>query len=189
MPKGIFTLGVLNNMDSAYPLEILVNKKTIAEAVKRLAAEICQDYGDKNPILVGILKGSYIFMADLSRCLNIPLAVDFVRVSSYGSGTESSGKIKLVHDIASSVQDRHIIIVEDLVDTGFTTAFSTNHLKQKNPASVKLCALADKPSRRKTDVHIDYLGFTLPDKFIVGYGTDWNEKYRNLPDICYIPEK
>jgi hypoxanthine phosphoribosyltransferase len=176
-------------MNNADPLAILVSKRKIAAAVKRLAAEIRQDYLDKNPILVGILKGSYIFIADLSRRLDIPLEVDFVRLSSYGSGTQSSGSIKMVHDLTSNIQNRHILVVEDVVDTGLTTTFLMDYLKQKTPASLKLCALADKPSRRKIDIHIDYLGFTLPDKFIVGYGPDWNEKYRNLPDICYLTEK
>jgi hypoxanthine phosphoribosyltransferase len=175
-------------MNTAESREILVSKREIAAAVKRLSAEIRHDYQDKNPILLGILKGSFIFLADLSRCLDIPLAVDFVRLSSYGGGTESSGTIKLVNDLTFNIQGRHILIVEDLVDTGLTTSFLIDYLKQRNPASVKLCALADKPSRRKMDVRIDYLGFTLPDKFIVGYGTDWNEKYRNLPDICYLRE-
>jgi hypoxanthine phosphoribosyltransferase len=176
-------------MNTADPLAVLVSKRKIAAAVKRLAAEIRQDYLDKNPILVGILKGSYIFIADLSRCLDIPLEVDFVRLSSYGSGTESSGAIKMVHDLTSNIQNRHILVVEDVVDTGLTTTFLMDYLKQKKPASLKLCALAEKPSRRKIDIHIDYLGFTLPDKFIVGYGPDCNEKYRNLPDICYLTEK
>jgi hypoxanthine phosphoribosyltransferase len=175
-------------MNTADPLEILVSQRKIAATVKRLAAEIRHDYQDKNPILLGILKGSFIFMADLSRCLDIPLEVDFVRLSSYGSSTESSGSIKLVHDLACNIQGRHILIVEDLVDTGLTTSFLIDYLNKRSPASVKLCALADKPSRRKMDIRIDYLGFTLPDKFIVGYGPDWNEKYRNLPDICFIRE-
>ncbi len=153
-----------------------------------MAACIQADYSGKNPLLVGILKGSFIFMADLIRCIDIPLEVDFVRLSSYGSGTQSSGTIKLIHELPSCVQGRHVLVVEDIVDTGLTTGFLCNYLRQKGPASLKLCALTDKPSRRKTAIQIDYLGFTVPDEFIIGYGCDWNEKYRNLPDIC-IPEE
>ena len=171
------------------PLEVLVSKKKIAAAVKRLAAVIRQDYLHKNPILIGILKGSFIFMADLARCLDIPLEVDFVRLSSYGRDMKSSGDIKMVHGLTSNIQGRHIIIVEDVVDTGLTTSFLIDYLKKNNPASLKLCALAEKPSRRKIDIKIYYLGFTLPDKFIVGYGPDCDEKYRNLPDICYLKDK
>jgi hypoxanthine phosphoribosyltransferase len=112
--------------------------------------------------------------------------VDFIRLSSYGCGTESSGKIKALSRLNEPVEGRHVLIVEDIIDTGLTTAYLIKYIKRKKPASVRLCALTEKPSRRKIDVKIDYTGFTVPDKFIVGYGIDWNEKYRNLPDICYI---
>jgi hypoxanthine phosphoribosyltransferase len=125
-------------------------------------------------------------MADLVREIAMPLEVDFIRLSSYGSGTESSGSIKVLSRLNGPVEGRHVVVVEDIIDTGLTTAYLLKYLKRKRPASVRLCALTEKPSRRKTDVQIDYLGFTVPDKFIVGYGIDWNEKYRNLPDICYI---
>jgi hypoxanthine phosphoribosyltransferase len=167
-------------------LRILIKHQDISKAVDRLAAEICRDYRDLNPLLIGILKGSFIFLADLVRKINIPLQVDFVRLSSYGSGTESSGKIKVISRLTGSVQDRHVVVVEDIIDTGLTTQYFVKYLKRKKPASVRLCALTDKPSRHKTDAKIDYLGFTVPDKFIVGYGIDWDEKYRYLPDICYI---
>lgn len=166
--------------------KILFSQSRIAAAVKRLAREIRLDYRGKNPLLVGVLKGSFIFMADLIRKLNIPLEVDFIHLSSYSNGMESSGEIILLHDLRSSIKDRHILIIEDIIDTGLTTRFLINYLNQRGPASLKLCALSDKPSRRKVPVTIDYLGFTLPDKFIVGYGMDWNEKYRNLPDIRFI---
>jgi hypoxanthine phosphoribosyltransferase len=169
--------------------QILISKRRIAATVKRLAAEIRQDYSDKYPLLVGILKGSFIFMADLIRCLDMPLEVDFIRLASYGSGMQSAGNITLIHELPSRIQGRHVLMVEDIVDTGLTTTFLHNYLRQKGPASLKLCSLADKPSRREIPLIIDYLGFTVPNKFIVGYGIDWNEKYRYLPDICFIEDK
>jgi hypoxanthine phosphoribosyltransferase len=175
-------------MTNEITLRVLVSRQKIAATVKKLAAAIQADYRGRNPLLVGILKGSFIFMADLVRRIDIPLEVDFIRLASYGSGTRSSGTITLIHELPARVQDRHVIIVEDIVDTGLTTAFLYEYLRQKGPASLRLCTLADKPSRRQVQVPIDYLGFTVPDQFIVGYGIDWNEKYRNLPEIC-IPEE
>ena len=177
------------NMSNTDGVRVLIDKKLIAATVKKLAAVIREDYQDKNPLLVGVLKGSFIFLADLVRCMDFPLEVDFIRLASYGTGMESSGRISLVHDLVSDIRGRHVLVVEDVIDTGLTTAYLIDYLKLKGPASLKLVAFADKPSRRKTTVNIDYLGMTLPDKFIVGYGPDWNEKYRNLPDICYIEEK
>ncbi len=170
---------------SAAP-QILIARRDIDKAVDRLAGEIARDYKGKNPLLIGILKGSFIFMADLVRSIAMPLEVTFVRLSSYGSGTQSSGKIKILAGLKENVKDRHLIVVEDIVDTGLTTSYLIDRLRIKKPASVRLCALTDKPSRHEIPVKIDYLGFTVPDKFIVGYGIDWDEKYRYLPDICYI---
>ena len=167
-------------------LNVLIKHQEIERAVARLALAIRHDYKDKNPLLIGILKGSFIFMADLVREIDMPLEVDFIRLSSYGGGIQSSGKIKVLSRLNEPVEGRHVLIVEDIIDTGLTTAYLIKYLKRKGPASVKLCALTEKPSRRKIDVKIDYTGFTVPDKFIVGYGIDWNEKYRNLRDICYI---
>jgi hypoxanthine phosphoribosyltransferase len=167
-------------------LKKLIKSNQIASAVQRLASELNRDYRGKNPLLIGILKGSFVFMADLVRRLDMPLEVDFVRLSSYGSGTESSGKIRISGKLNLPVGGRHVIVVEDIIDTGLTTAYLLRHIKRNKPASAALCALTEKPSRRKVDVKIDYLGFSVPDKFIVGYGIDWDEKYRNLSDICYI---
>jgi hypoxanthine phosphoribosyltransferase len=153
-----------------------------------LAAEISRDYQDKNLLLIGILKGSFVFMADLVRKLDFPLEVDFIRLSSYGSSTRTSGSVKVVQGLRSAFRGRHLLVVEDIVDTGITVAFLIDYLKKKGPASVKLCALLDKPSRRRVTVTIDYLGTTVPDKFLVGYGLDFDEKYRNLPDICVLEE-
>ena len=166
----------------------LFTKEEIEATVNKLAAEIRRDYKDKSPLLVGILKGSFMFMADLIRLLDFPLEVDFIRLSSYGGGRETSGRIKVVQGLRSEVKGRDVLVIEDIVDTGLTIAFLLDYLRKKKPASLKLCALTDKPSRRQVPVIIDYLGFTVPDKFIVGYGLDCDEKFRNLPDICVLED-
>jgi len=172
---------------SAQPkLHILFSHDEIEATVAKLAAEIKDDYQARDPLLIGILKGSFMFMADLVRFLDFPLEVEFVRLSSYGRGRQSSGKVRVVKGLTSSVKGRDVLIIEDIVDTGLTTSFLLDYLRKKKPASLKLCTLTDKPSRRQTPVIIDYLGFTVPDKFLVGYGLDWDEKFRNLPDICYL---
>ena len=173
-------------MNSEAKLKILLTRQEIEATVKRLAAEINQDYAGKQPLLIGILKGSFMFMSDLIRLLDFPLEVEFVKLSSYGAGKESSGRVRVVQGLRTQVRGRHVLVIEDIVDTGLTVAYLLDYLKKRKPASLKLCALTDKPSRRKVPVTIDYPGFTVPDKFIVGYGLDWDEKYRNLPDICYI---
>ena len=175
-------------MDSQAKLHILFPRAEIAAAVSRLASEITRDYHGKNPLLLGILKGSFMFMADLVRLLDFPLEVDFIRLSSYGSGRQTSGRVKVVQGLRSSIKDRNVLVVEDIVDTGITIAFLLNYLKKKKPASLRLCSLTDKPSRRQVPVNIDYLGFAVPDKFLVGYGLDFNEHLRHLPDICYLEE-
>jgi len=173
-------------MNSQPKLQILFTRQEIKATVSRLAAEISEDYHDKCPLLIGILKGSFMFMADLIRLLDFPLEVEFIRLSSYGGGSQTSGKVKVVQGISSPIKGRNVLVIEDIVDTGLTTAFLLDYLKKKKPASLKLCALTDKPSRRQTPVTIDYLGFTVPNKFLVGYGLDWDEKFRNLPDICFL---
>jgi hypoxanthine phosphoribosyltransferase len=175
-------------MDSGAKLHCLFSRVEIASAVSRLASAITAEYRDKNPLLLGILKGSFIFMADLVRLLDFPLEVEFIRLSSYGRSRETSGRIKVVQGLCSLVKGRHVLVVEDIVDTGITIAFLLDYLKKKKPASLRLCALTDKPSRRRVPVKIDYLGLTVPDKFIVGYGIDCDEKYRNLPEIYFLEE-
>ncbi len=165
---------------------ILFTRQEIEAAVKKLAAEIRRDYQGKCPLLIGVLKGSFMFMADLVRLLDLPLEVEFVGLSSYGRGTKSSGKVKVVQGLRSQVRGRDVLVIDDIVDTGLTVAFLLDYLRKKRPASLKLCALTDKPSRRQIPVTIDYLGFIVPDKFLVGYGLDWDEKFRNLPDICVL---
>ncbi|GAH17827.1 unnamed protein product, partial [marine sediment metagenome] len=132
---------------------------------------------------------SFMFMADLIRLLNFPLEVEFIRLSSYGAGKESSGRIKVVQGLRSPIKGRDVLVIEDIVDTGLTISFLLDYLWKRKPASLKLCALTDKPSRRQVPVTIDYLGFTVPNKFIVGYGLDWDEKFRYLPDICFVEVK
>lgn len=167
---------------------VFIPSEQINRKIDELATQIGEDYRGKNPLLVGALKGSFIFMSDLVRALEIPLEIDFLSVSSYGSGTTSSGKIELRQDLKTSVENRHIILVEDIVDTGLTSSFLLQYLKSKNPMSCKLCTLLDKPSRRKVEVPIDYTGFTVPDKFIVGYGLDFDQQHRHLPDICLLED-
>ncbi|NWF77803.1 MAG: hypoxanthine phosphoribosyltransferase [Chloroflexi bacterium] len=169
-------------------LKILISHDEIAKAVNRLANEIKRDYQGKKPLLIGVLKGSFVFMADLIRQLDLPLELEFIKLSSYGSAKESSGKVRVVQGLKTRIKGRDVLVVEDIVDTGITTSFLLDYLRKKKPASLKLCALTHKPSRRKVPVYIDYLGFTVPDKFIVGYGIDCDEKFRNLPDIYTIED-
>jgi len=173
-------------MGSEPKLTLLFTRDEIEATVKKLAAEIRQDYHNKRPVLIGVLKGSFMLMADLIRLLDFPLEVEFVRLSSYGGG-KSPGKIKLVHRLQSKIKDRHVLVIEDITDTGPTTVFVLDYLDKEKPASLKLCTLTDKPARRKIPVNIDYCGLTVPNKFIVGYGIDWNERFRYLPDI-YVME-
>ena len=167
-------------------MHCLFPRAEIAASVSRLAEEITRDYHDKNPLLIGILKGVFVFMADLVRLLDFPLEVEFVGLSSYGSGRQTSGEVKVVQGLRSPVKGREVLVIEDIVDTGFTTSFLLDYLKKRKPASLRLCSLTDKPSRRQTSVTIDYLGFTVPDKFLVGYGLDYDEKFRNLPEIFFL---
>ena len=169
-------------------LRILISRDEIARAVDRLAREINKDYQGKQPLLIGVLKGSFVFMADLIRRLDLPLELDFVRLSSYGAARESSGKVRVVQGIKTPMKGRDVLVVEDIVDTGITASFLLDYLKTKKPASLKFCALTDKPSRRRIPISIDYLGFAVPDKFVVGYGLDCDEKFRNLPDIYVIED-
>lgn len=167
----------------------MIDKSQIEATVKKLAAEIEKDYQNKNPLIIGILKGSFVFLSDLVRFLPFDLEIDFVRVASYGNSTCSSCEPKLLAETVTDVKGRHIILVEDIVDTGITTSFVCDYLKDKEAASVKLCSLLNKPSRRRVEITIDYEGLSVPDKFIVGYGLDCAEKYRNLPAIYSLDEE
>ena len=176
-------------MSSQPKPHILFRRDEVEATVKRLAAEIKEDYQGKYPLLIGILKGSFMFMADLIRLLNFPLEVEFIRLSSYGRGRSTPGEIKVVHGLRSPIKGRDVLVIEDIVDTGLTISFLLDYLRKRKPASLRLCALTDKPSRQQAPVTIDYLGFTVPNKFLVGYGIDWDEKFRYLPDICFVEVK
>lgn len=173
-------------MNSKPRLTTLFTSQQIADRIDELASEIQRDYRDRHPLLLGVLKGSFVFLADLVRRLDFPLELDFIRVASYGAGRESSGRVRLVSEPVAGIKGRHVLLVEDIVDTGLTTDFIGGWLKEKGPASVRLCALLDKPCRRQRLVGVDYRGFTAPDRFVVGYGLDMNEDFRNLPGISVI---
>ena len=163
--------------------KVLVSREEIAKRVKELAAEINRDYAGKPLLVVCILRGATIFFADLFRELTGDVEVDFIAVSSYGSGASSSGEVKMLKDFSSPVAGKHLLIVEDIIDTGVTLVYLKKLLEARGPASVKLCALLDKPSRRKVG---DYIGFEIPNEYVVGFGLDYAEKFRNLPDVCVL---
>ena len=169
--------------NSEHKLEVLRTRKEIETVVKKLAAEITLDYKGRNPVLIGVLKGSFVFMSDIVRRLDFPMELEFVRLSSYGSGTESSGKIKFTHSLKTTIKGRDVLVIEDIVDSGNSLSFLMNYLQKKKPLSLRLCCLLDKPSRRTIPITVHYRGFTVPDRFLVGYGLDYAEQYRNLPDI------
>ncbi len=163
--------------------EILFTEEQLAEITSRIAAQINEDYKDKNLLLVSVLKGSLIFMADLMRKITIPCKIDFLSVSSYGSDTKSSGEVRILKDLDQSLEGKDLLVVEDILDSGNTLSFLLKTLAARNPASIRLCTLLDKPERRKAEVYADYIGAQVDDKFIVGYGLDYAEYYRNLPYI------
>lgn len=163
---------------------ILVSEEQLKAKVAELGAAVSRDYAGKDLLLVSILKGGAVFMADLMRAVTIPCCIDFMVVSSYGgTNTESTGLVKIVKDLDADLSGRHVLLVEDILDTGVTLSNLVPMLKLRNPASVRLCTILSKPSRRKADIEPDYLGFEVPDEFVVGYGLDYNEKYRNLPYV------
>lgn len=171
-----------------YVKDVLVSREQIHEIVKRVGNEISTDYAGKEILMVCVLKGAFIFLADLVREISIPVKVDFMSVSSYGGGTSTSGVVRILRDLDSDITGKHVIIVEDIIDSGLTL----NHLKEllatRNPASIAICAFFDKPERRKVPVTVNYSGMPIPDEFIVGYGLDFDGQYRNLPDVCILGE-
>jgi len=167
---------------------VLLNAQTIKRRVRSLGKEITRDYKDRSPILVGVLRGAAVFLSDLIRHIDLELEVDFIALSSYGSATESSGQVQLVKDLESSIDGADVILVEDIVDTGLTLNYLVGNLKSRNPGSLRVCALLSKPSRRKVNVYIDYLGFEVPERFVVGYGLDFDQQFRNLPYIGVLEE-
>ena len=162
---------------------VLFTEEELKARVAEIAARIDKDYAGKEPMLISVLRGSFIFMADLARAITLPCTVDFMAVSSYGSGTTSSGQVKITKDLSESIEGRDIIVVEDILDSGNTLSYLFRLLQARHPASVRLCTLLDKPSRRTKPITADYTGFAVDDLFVVGYGLDYAEKYRNLPYI------
>ncbi len=163
--------------------KILFTPQQIAARVQELGAEIARDYAGREPHLVTIVKGSIPFIADLMRALDVPLSLDLIGVASYGAGTTSSGEVRLTKDLDDSIEGRHVLVVEDIIDTGLTLAYVLRNLRQRAPASVRVVTFLDKPSGRGTQIDADYVGFTIPDAFVIGYGLDWNQRYRNLPYV------
>lgn len=168
-------------------IKVLINKSKIQRRVAALARKISKDYKGKELVLIGILKGAFVFLSDLIRNLSIPVSIDFIQVASYGASTTSSGVIKIKKDIDLPIVGKEVLMVEDIIDYGYTLDYLLRFIAHKKPKSVKICALLDKPSRRRVKVPIAYKGFTMPDKFMVGYGLDFDEKHRNLPYIGCLP--
>lgn len=166
-------------------IDILINKAKLEKRIEEMGKQIQKDYEGKEIVFIGILKGSVLFMAELAKSIKSSVILDFMDVSSY-EGTESTGKIKINKDIRDSIEGKDVIIVEDIIDTGRTLTYVKEYLKQKNPNSIKIATMLSKPSRRVMELKVDYIGFAIEDKFVVGYGLDYNEKYRNLPYIGYI---
>ncbi|HZK17969.1 MAG TPA: hypoxanthine phosphoribosyltransferase [Clostridia bacterium] len=167
-------------------LKILISEEKIQEKVHEIGESINNDYAGKEILVVGVLKGASVFLADLIRNIDLVLGIDFVAVSSYGASTKSSGVVRILKDLEDSIEGRHVIVVEDIVDTGLTLNYLVENFKARGPASVKVVTLLDKPARRKIHVPIHYNGFSIPDEFVVGYGLDYNEKYRNLPYVMVL---
>ena len=162
---------------------VLLSADELAKRIDELGAEITADYADKEILMIGVLRGAVVFMADLARAIKVPVAIDFMAVSSYGAGTSSSGVVRILKDLDEHIEGKHVLVVEDIIDSGLTLNYLLENLKSRKPASLKLCTLLNKPERRKVNVNIDYNGFNVPDYFVVGYGLDYAEKYRNLPFI------
>jgi hypoxanthine phosphoribosyltransferase len=167
-------------------VNVMLSQQSIAERVKELGAQITRDYADRALVLVCVLKGSFVFASDLARSIDLPMRIDFLGVRSYGEGTESSGVVQITQDLSRPIALEDVIIVEDIVDTGLTIAHLMDLFRTRQPRSVKVCSLLHKPARAKVEVRVDYLGFTIEDKFVVGYGLDFAEKYRNLPYIGVV---
>lgn len=165
---------------------IMISEEEIAKRVKELGQQLTEEYRGSDLLIVGILKGCMLFLSDLVRAIDLPLAMDFMVVSSYGTATKSSGVVRIIKDLEKEIEGKDVLIVEDIVDTGLTLSYLIENLKTRNPKSVKVCSLLDKPDRRKSQVNIEYVGFTIPDEFVVGYGLDYAEIYRNLPFVCVL---
>jgi hypoxanthine phosphoribosyltransferase len=166
--------------------EVLIPSSEIQEKVRELGERIAEDYRGERPLLVGVLRGAVIVLGDLMRKVDLPCEIDFMDISSYGTGTSSSGVVRILKDLEEDITGRHVLIVEDIIDTGLTLSYLLRSLQARKPASLEICALLSKPSRRRVELDVKYLGFEVPDEFVVGYGLDYAGAYRNLPDICVL---
>jgi hypoxanthine phosphoribosyltransferase len=166
--------------------KVLIEEDAVRARVAELGAEISSDYATKDLVLVGVLKGAVFFMADLMRNLTIPCEVDFMAISSYGASTDSSGVVRILKDLDISIEGRDVLVVEDIIDSGLTLSYLTRNLESRNPASLEICALLTKPDRREIDVDVRYTGFEIPNEFVIGYGLDFGERYRNLPYVAVL---
>ncbi len=169
--------------------EVLIDEEEIRSKVKELGKQITEDYRGKDLLLVGILKGAVIFMSELAQNIDLPLEMDFMAVSSYGKSSTSTGEVRINKDLDFSVENRNLLVVEDIIDTGYTLSYLIDNLKKRGAKSVKICTFLDKPDRRKADIHVDYMGYEVPDEFIVGYGLDYAEQGRNLPYVAALKEE
>jgi len=165
---------------------IMLSEEEIAKRVKELGKQLTEEYKGRELLIVGVLKGCMLFLSDLVRTIDIPLTMDFMVVSSYGTATKSSGVVRIIKDLEREIEGKDVLIVEDIVDSGLTLSYLIENLKTRNPKSIKVCSLLDKPDRRKAKVDIEYVGFKIPDEFVVGYGLDYAERYRNLPFVCVL---
>jgi hypoxanthine phosphoribosyltransferase len=169
--------------------EILIDEQTLAARVAELGAEVSADYQGRDLLLIGVLKGAVFFMADLMRHLTVPCEVDFMAISSYGDSTDSSGIVRILKDLDINIEGRHVLVVEDIIDSGLTLSYLMRNLESREPATLEVCALLTKPERREIDVPVRYVGFEIPNKFVVGYGLDFAERYRNLPYVAVLSQE
>lgn len=169
--------------------KILLSEEEIKQRVLELGKQISEDYHGKDVVVVGVLRGAFVFLADLVRAIDMPVAIDFISVSSYGAGTSSTGVVRFLKDLDEEVSGRHVLLVEDIIDSGITLKYLLENMKTRKPLSVRICTLLSKPERRKVEIDVAYNGFTIPDHFVVGYGLDYSEKYRNLPYVGILDPK
>ena len=178
----------LNELTAAVE-EVLIDEETLQSRIGELGAEITDDYRGRDLLLVGVLKGAIFFMADLMRAIEVPCEVDFMAISSYGAGVDSSGVVRILKDLDMSVEGRNVLVVEDIIDSGLTLSYLLRNLEAREPASLEICALLTKPERRQNDVHCRYVGFEIPNRFVIGYGLDFAERYRNLPYVGVLRDE
>lgn len=168
---------------------VLITKEELDKQVEEMGKRISRDYEGKDLVIIGVLKGGFIFLSDLARKITIPVDLDFMSVSSYGDSSKSSGVVKIIKDLDTNIDGKHVLIVEDIIDTGLTLNHLVELLKTRGPLSVKICAALDKPSRRLADVKVEYKGIEIPDEFVIGYGLDYAGKYRNIPEVCILKKE